>query len=177
MLAVLHELATVDILSNHLRVVVGLHKVRYAATGSWVEHLLAVLAVLGHHLVVLLLLLLELVVECMELGGLTTARGEHRVDVLAEGDLWAEPVHLVVKATPCWHPHPTSVLLLLAACWELVEVGCLLDHSHLAINLNVVLADRISLELVEAAGNRLDLDGQFKRWVDHHFVAVALRSG
>jgi hypothetical protein len=169
----IHVLATVDILN--LRVVVRLHEVRDATTSSRVQHLLAVLAVLGHHVVMLLLLLLELVVESMELGGLTTTRGEHRVDVLAEGDLWAEPVHLVVKATSCWHPHRSRFLLLLAARWELVEVWRLLNHA-LIISLNIVLADRVSLELVESAGDRFDLDRQFEYWVGHHFVAVALRS-
>lgn len=82
---------------HHLLMVVRLHEVGDAAPTSSVEHLLAVLALLAHHLLMLLLLLFQLVVESVELGALIRrACGEDRVDILAEGDLRAETVHLVV---------------------------------------------------------------------------------
>ena len=74
LLAILHELAARDVavvvLLHHLLVVVRLHEVGDAAAGPRIQHLLAVLAVLRHHLVMLLLLLLKLVVEGLELGAL-----------------------------------------------------------------------------------------------------------
>ena len=98
LLAVLHKLAVaMVVVVHHLLVVVALHEVRDAATGAWVEHLLAVLALLAHHLVVRLLLLLEFVVEGLELGALARlARREDGVNVLSEADLRAETIHLVV---------------------------------------------------------------------------------
>ena len=74
LLAIRHELAawdvTVVVLLHHLLVVVRLHEVGDAAARPRIQHLLAVLAVLRHHLVMLLLLLLKLVVEGLELGAL-----------------------------------------------------------------------------------------------------------
>lgn len=81
----------------HNLLVVRLHEVRDATAPAWVQHRLAVLALLTHHLVVLQLLLLQLVVECLELGTLVgRAGGKDSVDILAEGDLRAETIHLVV---------------------------------------------------------------------------------
>ena len=98
LLTILHKLSvSVVILMHHLLVVVALHEVRNSSARSWVEHLLTVLTLLAHHLMMLLLLLLELVVEGLELGALVgRARREDCVDVLPEGDLRAESVHLVV---------------------------------------------------------------------------------
>ena len=81
----------------HHLLIVRLHEVGDAAAAPSIEHLLAVLALLAHHLVMLLLFLLQFVVEGLELRGLVRrARREDRVDVLPEGDLGTEPVHLVV---------------------------------------------------------------------------------
>ena len=85
---VLDELVAVSVLLDHLLVVVGLHEVGNArCAGSRVQHLLAVLAVLSHHLMVLLFLLLQLVVESLELSTLVVRSREDGVDVLAERDL------------------------------------------------------------------------------------------
>ena len=74
LLATRHELTaryvTVVVLLHHLLVVVRLHEVGDTAARPRIQHLLAVLAVLRHHLVMLLLLLLKLVVEGLELGAL-----------------------------------------------------------------------------------------------------------
>ena len=120
-------------LRSHLVVVVRLHEVRYATSSSWVQHLLAGLAVCCYHLmvVVLLLFLLEFVIECVELRTLgAVRRGEDCVYVLSERDLRAEAVHLVVVAAAsrsnilCG-----STFLLFAARWELVKVWSLLNHA------------------------------------------------
>ena len=98
LLTILHKLSvSVVILMHYLLVVVALHEVRNSTARSWIEHLLTVLTLLAHHLMMLLLLLLELVVKGLELGALVgRARREDCVDVLPEGDLWAESIHLVV---------------------------------------------------------------------------------
>ena len=88
LLAILHELrgrVSMVILMHHLLVIVALHEVRDSASRSRIEHLLAVLTLLAHHLMVLLLFLLEFVVESLELGALIgRTRRENCVDVLAE---------------------------------------------------------------------------------------------
>lgn len=59
----------------HHVLVVRLHEVGDATSASAVEHLLAILAVLGHHVVMLLLLLFQFVVEGLELGTLVGSSG------------------------------------------------------------------------------------------------------
>lgn len=179
LLAILHELAAVDLRVHHLGVVVRLHKVWYAPSSSRVEHLLASLAVLGHHLVVVMLLLLfEFVVECMELCTLSSVRrGEDCIDVLSQRDLWAESIYLVVvAATRHSNIRYRSTFLLFATSREFIEVRCLLNHARLGDGLRVILAYRISLKLVNASRDRLNLDWQFECLVSSHFVPVALWS-
>ena len=82
----------------------------------------------------LLFLLLQLVVEGLELGVLVRGPSrEDSVDVLAEGDLWTETVHLVVVRV-AGHAKignaSTILLLRLLTGWELVEVWCLLNHAQ-----------------------------------------------
>ena len=79
--------------------VVALHEVGEASSGSSIEHLLAVLRVTSHQLIVMLLLL-KFVVEGLELLALVRVseaivRGEDRVYVLSKGDLGAKSVHKV----------------------------------------------------------------------------------
>lgn len=119
-------------LRSHLVVVVRLHEVRHATSSSWVQHLLAGLAVCCYHLmVVVLLFLLEFVIECVELRTLgAVRRGKDCVNVLSERDLGAKAVHLVVVAVAsrsnilC-----SSTFLLFASRWELVKVWSLLNHA------------------------------------------------
>lgn len=85
-------------LSHHI-LIVRLHEVGDGAACPRVQHLLAILTVLSHHLMVLLLFLLELVVEGLKLGALIAGpRREHRVNVLTQGHLRTESIHLVVVA-------------------------------------------------------------------------------
>lgn len=93
----MHELVPVDLLLHHLLMVIALHEVRDAASAALVQHLLTRLRVLTHHLVVLLLFLLQFIVQRLELAILRAcATAEHRVDVLTEGDLRTEAIHLVI---------------------------------------------------------------------------------
>jgi len=63
----LFDLSSIAVACIVLLLLVGLHEVREATSSSLVQHLLTVLGILTHHLVVMLLLLLELVVESLEL--------------------------------------------------------------------------------------------------------------
>ena len=140
-LARLHELPSA-VLVHHI-LVVRLHEIGYAATRSRIQHLLAVLAVLSHHLV-MLLLLLELVVEGLELGALVVGpRREHSVYVLTQGHLWTESVHLVVVAVgrQTHVVQATAPFWLLCTSRELVKVGSLLRHAHLTTCHSVVVSD------------------------------------
>lgn len=74
-----------NLLLDNLLVVVALHEVRDAASAPRVQHLLTRLRVLGHHLVMLLLLLLQLIVERLELAVLVGCpSAENRIYVLSE---------------------------------------------------------------------------------------------
>ena len=70
---------------------------------------------------------------------------------------------------------------LLAACRELVEVGRLLDHAHHALLVArvltalVVLTDGVALELIDTAGDGLDLHRVLNPLVHDHLVPGALR--
>ena len=74
--------------------IVALHEVGDAGSASRIQHLLARLRVLSHHLMVrVVLLLLQLVVKCLELAVLGhRAAAEDIVDVLPDLDLGAETV-------------------------------------------------------------------------------------
>lgn len=141
-LTVLHKLAT-SVLAHHI-LVVRLHEVRDAAASPLVQHLLAVLTVLRHHLVVLLLLLLQLIVESVELCALAArTRRKHRVDVLTKRNLGTEPIiHLVVVAA-AWNSHSVHVALhlLAACCGELVEVGSLVNVSDVLVQDASIVSD------------------------------------
>ena len=96
-LAVLDKLVPVNLLLDNLLVVIALHKVRDAASAPRVQHLLTRLRVLGHHLVMLLLLLLQLIVERLELAVLVgCSSAENRIYVLSEWDFGTEAIHLVI---------------------------------------------------------------------------------
>ena len=74
--------------------IVALHEVGDAGSASRIQHLLARLRVLSHHLMVrVVLLLLQLVVKSLELAVLGyCATAENSVDVLTDLDLRAETV-------------------------------------------------------------------------------------
>ena len=126
-------------------------------------------------LALVLLFLLQLIVECLELAILgVSASAEHGIDVLAEGDLRAEPVHLVVVRVGLHADRGQPFLVVFAVRGELVEVGSLLHHAHSALVLGkIALTDRVPLHFVNAV-DRLDLDRQLQALVHVHFVSVAL---
>jgi len=87
----------VNLLLDNLLVVVALHEVRDATSAPRVQHLLTRLGVLSHHLVMLLLLLLQLIVERLELAVLVGhSSAKNRIYVLTKGHFGAEAIHLVI---------------------------------------------------------------------------------
>ena len=114
---------------------------------------------------IVMLLLFQLVVERLELLALVrmaqaVIRGEHIVDVLAEGHFGAESIHqvrrcVVVTVAPCQILQPNIAVTGVAfglRVRELIEIGCIV----LGLSTSRI-PHRVSLKLVEAASNALDL--------------------
>ncbi len=128
----------------------------------------------------LLFLLLQLVVKCLELATLIALiTRKHRVDVLAERYFGAESIHLLVIIRVSRHSKGWDCSLsLLGAGREFIKVGSLLHHATvssfvLVARTHVVLTDRISLHLVDG----LNLHWQFDALIDANLVSISLRSG
>ena len=165
----------------HGLVIIRLHKVRDASGCSRVEHLLAVLTLLRHHLLMLLLLLLELVVESLELSTLAWLTwGEDCVNVLTKRYFGTEAIHLVVIGVT-WHAERRNLSFLLrlwlTAGRELVEVRRLLG-TFVVTSVLIVIANRVTLKFVDSTSNWFDLNGMlFHSLVYHHFVTSTLWCG
>lgn len=113
-----------------------------------------------------MLLLFQLVVERLELLALVgvaqaVVRGEHVVDVLAEGHLGTESIHqvrrcVIVTVSSCQVLQPNIAVTGVAFSLrvrELIEIRCIVLLGLSASSIS----HRVSLELVEATGNTLDL--------------------
>ena len=165
----------------HGLVIIRLHKVRDASGCSRVEHLLAVLTLLRHHLLMLLLLLLELVVESLELSTLAWLTWwKDCVNVLTKRYFGTEAIHLVVIGVT-WHAERRNLSFLLrlwlTAGRELVEVRRLLG-TFVVTSILIVIANRVTLKFVDSTSNWFDLNGMlFHSLVYHHFVASTLWCG
>ena len=133
-----------------------------------------------------MLLLFQLVVERLELLALVgvaqaVVRGEHVVDVLAEGHLGAESIHqvrrcVIVTVASCQVLQPNIAVTGVAFSLrvrELIEVWCIVLLGLSASSI----PHRVSLKLVEATGNALDLWWQLKPTTNHNLVSIPLRRG
>ena len=79
----------------------------------------------------LLLLLLQLIVEGLELAVLVgRTPAENRVDVLAERDLRAEAIHLVIVGARLHSYGGKALLVIFAVRGELIKVWRLLHHAN-----------------------------------------------
>ena len=149
----LFHLTSITVTCIILLLLVGLHEIWESASTSLVYHILTILRILTHHLVLMLLLLLELVVESLELVVLwgvamtgmrmrtmsTVALWtcKHIIDILAQADFWTESIHqvrrcvLIAISSHVSHSDVTSctsTLTFTLILRELVEIRCLLHH-------------------------------------------------
>ena len=185
----LFHLSSITVTCIILLLLVGLHEIWEATSTSLVYHLLTILRILTHHLVLMLLLLLELVVESLELvvlWGMTMTSmrvrtmctvalwtWKHIIDVLAQADFRTESIHYVCRcvliAIACHVSHSNvtttcSTLSFTLILREFVEIRCLLHQMAWELSISRVstssIAHGVPLQFVQTPGNALNLSWQ-----------------